>query len=214
MTSDDLIGGITAIGRDAVTAGLVVASGGNLSARAPGGETCWVTATGTWLDRLTPDDVVEVRLSDGRSVRADAPRPSSELPLHLATYRARPDVNAVIHLHPQMSILLDALGESVRLVTTDHLVYLRRIARIPFHPPNSIELADAAAAAVADGTNCVILAHHGCSVLGADLVMAYRRALNLEEAARLTYRALLLTGGLSPRHIPSPPWVPAATDHI
>jgi L-fuculose-phosphate aldolase len=47
----------------------------------------------------------------------------------------------------------------------------------------------------------VILAHHGCSVLGADLAMAGRRAANLEEAARLTYRALLLG-----RETPGPPW--------
>ena len=45
----------------------------------------------------------------------------------------------------------------------------------------------------------MILAHHGCSVLGEDLEMAHRRAANLEEAARLTYRALLLTGGRAQR---------------
>jgi L-fuculose-phosphate aldolase len=36
----------------------------------------------------------------------------------------------------------------------------------------------------------VVLSHHGCSTLGADLGMAYRRALNLEEAATATYRCL------------------------
>ncbi len=128
--------------------------------------------------------------------------------LHLATYRVRPDVNAIVHLHPQVAVLLDSLGESIRLITTDHAVYLRRVARVAFHPPGTAELADAAAAAVADGTNCLILAHHGCSVLGADLAMAHRRASNLDEAARLTYRALLLTGGLPGRPIVECPWEP------
>ena len=45
-------------------------------------------------------------------VRGGHPRPSSEVPLHLATYRVRPDVNAVVHLHPQTSVLLDALGHA------------------------------------------------------------------------------------------------------
>jgi hypothetical protein len=49
-------------------------------------------------------------------------------------------------------------------------------------------------------------AHHGCSVLGPDLPMAQRRAFNLDEAARLTYRALLLTGGVSGRPIVDCPW--------
>jgi ribulose-5-phosphate 4-epimerase/fuculose-1-phosphate aldolase len=119
--------------------------------------------------------------------------------LHLHTYRARPDVNAVVHLHPQRLLLLDALGEPVRLVTTDHAYYVRRVVRVGYHPPGSEELATAAAEAVADGANCVILAHHGCSVLGETVELAHRRARNLEEAAQLTYGALLLGRGDLPR---------------
>jgi L-fuculose-phosphate aldolase len=207
--SDD---GITAIveamceaGRAVVAAGLVVGSGGNLSVRLPGGRTCRVTGAGTWLDRLTPDHFAEVSIADGAIVSGRTP-PSTEVQLHLATYRVRPDVNAVIHLHPQVAVLLDALGETVRLITSDHAYYLRRVARVPFAAPGTAALADSAAAAVADGTNCVILAHHGCSVLGEDVAMAHRRASNLEEAARLTYRALLLAPGRPDSTIPECPW--------
>ena len=183
-------------------AGLAVASGGNLSARTGDAAEAWVTAAGSWLDRLDEREFVRVRLSDGEVLEsAPGARPSTEVALHLHTYRVRPDVNAIIHLHPQLAVLLDALGEPIRMVTTDHRVYLGRVARTPFHPPGSAELAEAAAAAVADGTNCVLLAHHGCSVLGEDPLMAYRRAVNLDEAARLTYSALLLTGGLPGRTI-------------
>ena len=50
-----------------------------------------------------------------------------------------------------------------------------------------------AAELVADGRcDCVVLSHHGCSVVAGSVGMALRRALNLEEAARLTYSALLL----------------------
>jgi L-fuculose-phosphate aldolase len=86
---------------------------------------------------------------------------------------------------------------------------------VPFHPPGTAELARAAAEAVAGGTNCVILAHHGCSVLGGDVAMAHRRASNLDEAARLTYRALVLTGGLPGREIPECPWeLPGSTGAV
>lgn len=190
-----------------VTAGLVVGSGGNLSARVPGADTIWVTGAGTWLDRLDRPDFVEVRLADGTVVADTSPvggdvlpgsgpapgrvaAPTSELALHLATYRVRPDVCAVVHLHPQTALLLDALGEPVRLVTTDHVYYLRRVVRTPFRPPGGREVAELAARAVADGTNCVLLAHHGCSVLADSVELAHKRALYLEEAAQLTYRAL------------------------
>ena len=66
---------------------------------------------------------------------ASAPSPSSEVALHLATYRARPDAAVVVHLHPQSVLLLDALDEPVRLVTTDHVSYLRLIERTPFALP-------------------------------------------------------------------------------
>ena len=84
-------------------------------------------------------------MADGRR-DPTAAAPTTELALHVATYRARPDVNAIVHLHPQLTVLLDALGEPVRLITTDHAFYLRRIARTPFHPPGSAALAEAAAA--------------------------------------------------------------------
>jgi len=178
-------------------AGLVVGSGGNLSARRPGADDFWVTARGSWLDRLGRDDFVRV---DARTAATlgDAGRPgpastpTSELALHVATYRARPDVTAVVHLHPQGVLLLDALDVAIRLVTTDHLFYLRRIARTPFAPPGSARLAELAAGAALDGTNCVLLAQHGCSVLADSVELAHKRALYLEEAARLTYRALAL----------------------
>ncbi|WP_329105405.1 class II aldolase/adducin family protein [Micromonospora sp. NBC_01699] len=196
--NDDLTGDLRAqlarVGRDVVRSGLVVGSGGNLSVRLPGTDSCWVTAAGTWLDRLDRSDFVRVGITDG-TVHADGAAdggvPTSELALHLATYRARPDVRAIVHLHPQHALLLDALGVAIRLVTTDHAFYLRRVVRVPFRPPGSAELADLAAAAVADGTNCVVLSRHGCSVLADSVELAHKRAVNLEEAARLTYHALV-----------------------
>lgn len=185
------------VGADAVRAGLVVGSGGNLSARSPGADECWVTASGSWLDRLGEPDFVRVRISDGSQIapQPGGTAPSSEVALHLHAYRARPDVNAVVHLHPQSLLLLDALGEPIRFVTTDHAFYVRRVVRVGYHRPGSDALAVAAADAVAGGDNCVILAHHGCSVFGGTVELAHKRARNLEEAAQLTYRALLLGRG-------------------
>jgi L-fuculose-phosphate aldolase len=197
----DLRDQLAHLGAAAVSAGLVVGSGGNLSAREPGADTCWVTAAGTWLDRLGRDDFALVRIADG-AVVGGHPAPSSEWRLHTATYRVRADVNAVVHLHPQTLVLLTALGHDIALVTTDHAFYLRRIAVVPFSPPGGADLADAAAAAVADGTDAVVLAHHGCSVLADTVELAHKRAFNLEEAARLTRDALLLADGRPPPACP------------
>jgi ribulose-5-phosphate 4-epimerase/fuculose-1-phosphate aldolase len=223
----DLRDQLAFLGRSAVAAGLVVGSGGNLSARASGADEIWVTGGGTWLDRLHPSAFARVRISDGAvlDVRRDdagtatgdgavhaAPSPSSEVALHLATYRVRPDVNVVVHLHPQTVLLLDALGEPIRLVTTDHLAYVRRVARTPFAVPGTDEVGEQAADAVRDGTNCVVLANHGVSVLAGSVELAHKRVFCLEEAARLTYAALAL--GRADELRPCPPaFDPAAAKY-
>ena len=186
-----LLAELCSAGRSLVTAGLVLGSGGNLSARPAGGDVAAVTARGTWLDRLTPADLSLVRLADG-AVLGGAPAPSTELALHLECYRARPDVTAVVHVHPQLSVLLAALGRPIRLLTTDHVAYVGEVRVAPYRHPGTAELAAEAAALLADGCNCVVLSHHGCSVVADSVEMALRRVLNLEEAARLTHAALLL----------------------
>lgn len=186
-----LVDELVATGRKAVAAGLVLGSGGNLSARLPGADECVVTASGTWLDELDHDSFSVVGIATGEH-RGGHSRPSSEVALHLATYRVRPDVNAVVHLHPQTSVLLTALGHAVRPLTVDHAYYLREVRTTPFRQSGSPELAEEAAAAVADGSNAVVLGHHGCSTLGATVRLAYQRAGNLEEAARATLTMLQL----------------------
>ena len=175
-------------GRHLVTRGLVQASGGNLSVRLPGTDHFLVTGSGTWLDRLTADDLVELTLHGERV--SGAQRPSVEWKLHQRTYAVRPDVQAVIHLHPQHVLLVDMLGAPIRFTTLDHQFYLGSAGRVPFHPAGSQEIADAAADAARDH-DAVVMAHHGCSTLGDTVSTALRRALNLEEAAAMTYRLLM-----------------------
>jgi L-fuculose-phosphate aldolase len=118
-----------------------------------------------------------------------AAAPSSEWKLHQRSYQVRPDINAVVHLHPQHAVLVNALGHDVRLITLDHAYYVRSIGVTAFYPNGSDMLADTAAEQAREH-NCIIMGHHGSSALGENIEMAYRRALNLEEAATATYRAL------------------------
>ena len=182
---DTLIAELVDAGRHVVDRGLVQASGGNLSVRLPDTHRFLVTGSGTWLDRLTPQDFAEMTL-DGEQ-RAGVDRPSVEWRLHQRTYAVRPDVRAIVHLHPQYVLLVDMLGVPIRFTTLDHQYYLGSAGWVPFLPSGSHDVAVAAAEA-ARHHDAVVLAHHGCSALGDSVSMALRRALNLEEAATMTYR--------------------------
>lgn len=176
------------VGTDAVSRGLVLASGGNLSARLDD-DAFVVTASGTWLDQLSPADFSVVGL-DGE-VRGGNPTPSSEWKLHQRAYLARPDAECTIHLHPQHAVVLASLGKPIRLLTLDHAFYVRSVGVTPFFHNGSDELADTAAEQLREH-DCVVMRHHGCSVVAESVRMAYRRALNLEDAAKASILALQL----------------------
>ena len=188
----DLEAQLARAGRVAVERGLVVGSGGNLSARQPGADDFIVSNSGTWLDRLDESSFSTMSVS-----RDDVPagaNPSVEWRLHQLTYRARPEVNAIVHLHPQLLLLLDAAGLPIRQMTTDHVYYLGQIGCVGYQKPGSVELAHDAAV-IAEDHDVMILRRHGCSALGEDVDMALRRALNLGEAADLTFQACALGCG-------------------
>lgn len=185
---NDIVAELVDVGRSAVDRGLALASGGNLSARLTP-DTFVITSSGTWLNRLTSTDFSIMNLHG--DVIGGNPLPSSEWKLHQRSYQERPDINSVVHVHPQHAVLIDALGHKIRLLTLDHAYYVRSVGTTPYYPNGSDELAESAAEQAHDH-NCIIMGNHGCSALGETIGMAFRRALNLEEAATATYRALLL----------------------
>jgi L-fuculose-phosphate aldolase len=186
--TDSIREGLIDLGRAVARAGLVVAAGGNIAARTTE-DRMWVTPSGWSLADLSAANLVQVSL-DGRRL-AGAHAPTSELLLHLAALRARPDVAWSVHLHPPMATLLPVLDIPIRTITTDHAFYLRDIATVPYLHPGSAQLANAAGAELA-GADVVLLRHHGCLVVGDTPDLVLSRAVNLEAAAEATYRARLL----------------------
>ena len=186
------------LGKRFVDRGLVVGSGGNLSMLLPDKKSFLVTGTGTSLDRLDEDSFAVVSL-DG-TYSSSGTQPSSEYRVHLAAYQTRGDVTICIHLHPQASVLLAALGIETKFVTVDHVYYLRKIVRIPWIRPGTQEIADAVAREIA-GVNVVVLENHGCVVVAGNPELAFSRALNLEEASELTLRSRMV--GIEPLEVPS-----------
>lgn len=140
---------------------------------------------------LTPDDLVTVN-ADG-SVDSDQPRPPNELALHLAVYKARPDVNAVVHGHPEWSTLLTSAGRPYQVVFPQGAVP----GDIPvFDSPRSIsnvETAEAVARILGDGKAALMKAH-GCVVVADDLLEAAVLAIYLEMNAERQVRCEPLGG--------------------
>jgi L-fuculose-phosphate aldolase len=172
--------------------GLAVGTAGNLSVRC--GERVLITPGGVAYDALEEDAVAEVA---GDGAHVDGPRPSSELPMHLAAYAVE-GVEAVVHTHaryatavacvadelPPIHYLLASLGESVPVV--------------PYARFGSDELAGHVREWL-PGRRAVLLGHHGTVTVGASLAEAYDAARTLEWLAALWVTA---AGVGDPRPLP------------
>jgi L-fuculose-phosphate aldolase len=168
-------------------AGLVRGTSGNVSAR--DGDLVAVTPTGVDYRRLDPTSVPVVDL-DGRVVDGGL-APSSELPLHLAVYRARPDVGAVVHTHSRSATTFAVLREELPAVHYLLARAGRRVRVAPYATYGTGELAGACVAALA-GDAAVLLANHGVVAVGPDLDRALLVAEAVEEVAELCWRARCL----------------------
>jgi ribulose-5-phosphate 4-epimerase/fuculose-1-phosphate aldolase len=147
---------------------LIHATGGNTSVR--DGEFVWISQTGAKLGELTENEVVKVDLQ-GNVLSGS--RPSKEMDMHLAMYRAREGANAAIHAHPTFSIALSTLiGEgtedAVPPYTAAFYVRAGRVPMIPYHPSGAHSL-HVAVEALAPQYHAILLRQHGLLVAGGDM---------------------------------------------
>ncbi|MER5434808.1 class II aldolase/adducin family protein [Streptomyces sp. NPDC002588] len=179
---------LVATARRTVSDGLVVGTSGNVSVRV--GDTVLVTPSGVPYDRLTPDDVTGVDL-DGRQVLGTLV-PTSELPMHLAVYRAT-DAGAVVHTH---AVHATAVSTLVAELPTVHYMTAAlggpvRVA--PYATYGTEELAENTLRALAGRTGC-LLQNHGTLTYGTTLDQAFDRTAQLEWMCRLWLTASSIPG--------------------
>ncbi|MCE7082232.1 class II aldolase/adducin family protein [Streptomyces sp. ST2-7A] len=179
---------VVEVARRTVADGLVVGTSGNVSARV--GDTIVITPSGVPYERLDPAALPTAALT-GRPAHegpgeSGGPVPSSELPLHLAVYRARPEARAVVHTHAVHATAVSTLVEEVPAVHYACAALGGPIRVAPYATYGTERLALVTVEALRDRTAC-LLANHGTIALGEerDPVRALERAL--ERTAQLEW---------------------------
>jgi L-fuculose-phosphate aldolase len=187
---------IVATCRELSRAGLVVGTAGNVSVRE--GELVAVSPSGLRYADLTPE-LVGVHRLDGGAVEAPL-APTSELPLHLAIYAARPEVAAVVHTHSLAATALSALVDEVPAV--HYYVAMFGGATVPVAPYATYgtdELARNVVHALRDHTGC-LMGNHGAVTVGPDLMTAQDKSAYLEWLCEVYLRA---SSAGTPRLLPA-----------
>ncbi|MGE5387512.1 MAG: class II aldolase/adducin family protein [Hyphomicrobiales bacterium] len=165
--------------------GLNHGSAGNLSLRF--GEAVLVTPSGVPARDLRPEMVALMPLADETGAFEGPLPPSSEWRFHLDVYRARPDVNAVVHMHSTYATTLATLRRPIPAV--HYMIAAFGGPSVPcvgYASYGTPELSRLVVEGLKDRDG-VLLANHGAIVVGADMRRALWRAVELEALAQVYY---------------------------
>jgi len=178
---------LIALGQEIVEKGLVLGSGGNLSWRDD--EWMHITRSGALLHQLTPADFMSVPLDSPYRRPETAPRPSTEAPMHLAAYHARPDARVIVHCHPVNALAWAMQGVALPAITPDFALYLGAEAPVaPYFLPGSQALAEAVTQLLSQ-CPAVLLSNHGVLVTGDAVAQARLRLFHIDETAEICLKA-------------------------
>ena len=158
------------IGRRLYAKGFAAANDGNITIRLNDRE---VLCTPTMVSKgyLKPEDICKVDY-DGKQL-AGVKKRTSEVLLHLAIYRARPDVMGVVHCHPPHATAFAVAQEPIpKCVLPEVEVFLGEVPIAEYETPGTQKFADCVLPYVRD-CNTIILANHGTVTFGPDLEKAY-----------------------------------------
>ena len=167
-------------GRKIGAAGLSAGAGGNISAR--DGRIVWVKPSGLAMSDLKGPDMCGVDLASGRLIEGRL-KPTSELPMHLAVYRIRPDIQAIFHTHSPWASGVISAGIDLQPMFAEVINDLGGIATVPYVRTGSNELAESVAAAAKENET-IFMVNHGVVTLGKTMKQAFFRACVAEDAAK------------------------------
>lgn len=161
--------------------GLVVGPGGNISARC--GKIVCIKASGIAFEEAKERHYIEIDLKSGIIPKGGL-KPSCELPFHLGCYRAREDINAVIHTHPPLATGLACAGVVPKPMYPDFVAIVgRELPLLKYVCPAGEEIAREVVKKIRKH-NAILLMNHGLITVGSNLREAYYRNLIVEEMCR------------------------------
>ncbi len=171
--------------------GLVVGTSGNISLRLPPqGERQLMTITPTsrHYDTLDIDDIPIIDF-DGKSAAGHL-APSIETPLHIGIYRARKDVNAIIHTHSIFASAAAVAGLDIPAILEDQAALLGGEIKLAGYALSGTPEQLANVLTALGKRNAVLLANHGAVATGRTMRDAFTAAELIEKTARVYLLAL------------------------
>lgn len=166
--------------------GMTTTSGGNLSILDDDGS-IWITPKGIDKGSLIDKDIVRV-FPDGKIEGIH--EPSSEYPFHLAIYKIRPDIKAILHAHPPslVAFAITRKTPNTKIVPKASEI-CGEVGYAKYELPGSEILGEIIAKKIKDGHSTVLMENHGIVTVGKSLMQAFQKLETLVFCARLIINA-------------------------
>jgi len=180
---------IVNIGKKIYDKDFVAATDGNISARLNGNRLL-ITASGSCLGELKPDELIFIDLEGSKL--SGSGKPTGEVSMHLAAYRERPDIQAVVHAHPPITTGFTVAGHSLAQCIIPEVVLI--FGTIPTTEYATISTDEGAEVIrkLIKNHDALVLDRHGTLTVGADLTAAFHKLEKVEYCARVTLTAFQL----------------------
>lgn len=175
---------ICRVGRRLYDRFFVAGNDGNISVRLSADEIL-ITPSGVSKGLMQPEMLVKIRPGGEVIEVQEGFHPSSETPMHLAIYRHRPDVRAVIHAHPPTATGFAVAGIGLdKLISPEVVVRTGLTPLVPYTMPGGEE-ALAALIPFLQDYQTLLMSSHGVVVYSATLESAYDMLETVEMHARI-----------------------------
>ncbi len=118
--------------------------------------------------------------------------PNGETPMHTAIYRARPDVQCILHFHPDELIAVSVVGQGIKVVANCGAPFRRGTPIFDSPILITTEALGEQVARVLEDHNAFLLRGHGATVVSDNLDELLRLGINLVKTARIQIMASAL----------------------
>ncbi len=176
-----------------VVAGLVAGTWGDISRRIDDHRMA-ISPSGIDYESLRPADIPVVDFSGKKMTWVGSYTPSTESRLHIAIYRERDDIGAIIHTHSMNASTVAVARREVPPILDDMVHLIGPTIRVAEYALPSTEKLVRNAISALRGRNATLLANHGAVCLGRDMNEAFACAVVLEKACKAFIEAEFLGG--------------------
>lgn len=182
---------IVEIGKRIWNRGYVASNDGNITVKLNDDELL-TTPTGVSKGFMTEEMIIKCD-SNGNVVSGNERyRPSSEVKMHLEVYKARPDVNSVVHAHPPYATSFAVAGIPLnKCVLPEAIIIIGAVPIAPYGLPSTMEIPDKIKPFISN-SDAILLENHGALTFGSDLLNAYHKMETLEHTASIVWKAIQL----------------------